>query len=200
MLRYSGLSVEALRAQPRGAVLPEPEPGRLFQGGIQTADGRVDCCPPLFAEALERAEAILRELLAEGPRRLKLVTRRDPWMHNSWYHNVPALKRPGRRENRLFVHPEDAAERGLSEGQLARCWNAHGELRVCVALDAGLVRGVAALTHGWGHERAPGMRVAAGSPGVNANRLLPTGPGSYEPLSNQAFMTGVPIEIEPAAD
>jgi hypothetical protein len=44
------------------------------------------------------------------------------------------------------------------------------------------------------------MRVAAGSPGVNANRLLPTGPGSYEPLSNQAFMTGVPIEIEPAAD
>ncbi len=66
-----------------------------------------------------------------------------------------------------------------------------------VSLDPGLVRGVAALTHGWGHERAPGLRVAAGSPGVNANRLLPTGPGSYEPLSNQAFMTGVPIEVEP---
>jgi len=198
MLRYSGLSVEALRAQPHGAVLPEPEPGRLFRDGIQTGDGKVDCCPPLFAEALERAEAIFRELEAEGPRRLKLITRRDPWMHNSWYHNVPRLKRPGRRENRLSLHPEDAAERGLAEGQLARCWNENGEVLVRVHLGDDLVRGVAALTHGWGHERAPGMRVAAGSPGVNANRLLPTGPGSYEPLSNQAFMTGVPIEVEPA--
>jgi len=198
MLRYSGLSVEALRAQPHGAQLPEPEPGRLFRDGIQTADGKVDCCPPLFAEALERAEAIFRELEAEGAQRLKLVTRRDPWMHNSWYHNVPRFKRPGRRENLLSMHPEDAAARGLAEGQLALCRNAWGAVRVRVGLDAGLVRGVAALTHGWGHEGAPGMRVAAGSPGVNANRLLPTGPGSYEPLSNQAFMTGVPIEVEPA--
>jgi hypothetical protein len=28
-------------------------------------------------------------------------------------------------------------------------------------------------------------------PGLNPDRLLPTGPGSFEPLSNQAFMTGV---------
>jgi hypothetical protein len=30
---------------------------------------------------------------------------------------------------------------------------------------------------------------------VNANALLPSGPGSYEKLSNQAHMTGVPIEV-----
>jgi hypothetical protein len=31
---------------------------------------------------------------------------------------------------------------------------------------------------------------------VNPNALLPTGPGSFDPLSNQAFMTGVPVEVE----
>ena len=41
------------------------------------------------------------------------------------------------------------------------------------------------------------MRVAQRTPGVNANALLPVGPGSFEPLSNQAFMTGVPVEIAP---
>ena len=54
---------------------------------------------------------------------------------------------------------------------------------------------VVALTHGWGNSRTPGMRVAHQTPGVNANALLPTGPGSFEPLSSQAFMTGVPVEL-----
>jgi len=30
---------------------------------------------------------------------------------------------------------------------------------------------------------------------VNANVLLPIGPDSFEPLSSQAFMTGIPVEI-----
>ena len=111
-------------------------------------------------------------------------------------HNVPALKRPGRLENRLTVHPEDAAERGLADGQRVRVRNVHGEVEVRLSLDDGLMRGVVALTHGWGHAGAPGMRTASRYPGANANRLLPTGPGSYEPLSNQAFMTGVPVELD----
>jgi hypothetical protein len=66
-----------------------------------------------------------------------------------------------------------------------------------LAFDADLLPGVVALTHGWGH-RSDGMRVAGRHPGVNANRLLPTGPGSYEVPSNQAFMTGVPVEVDAA--
>jgi anaerobic selenocysteine-containing dehydrogenase len=196
MLRYAGLSLEALRAAPHGVALPPLAPGRFYREQIQTPDGRVDCCPALFAEALERAEAICRELEAEGPRRLKLVTRRDASMHNSWYHNVAELKRPGRLENRLYLHPEDAAERGLADGQRVRVRNENGEVEVRLAFDDGLLPGVVALTHGWGHARAPGMRTAARHPGANANALLPTGPGSFEPLSNQAFMTGVPVELE----
>lgn len=39
------------------------------------------------------------------------------------------------------------------------------------------------------------MTVANRYPGVNINALLPYGPGSFEKLSNQAFMSGVPVNI-----
>jgi len=31
---------------------------------------------------------------------------------------------------------------------------------------------------------------------VNANQLLPVGAGSFEPLSSQAHMTGVPVRVD----
>ncbi len=55
-----------------------------------------------------------------------------------------------------------------------------------------------AITHGWGNGSTPGMRVAQQTPGENPNRLLPTGPESFDPLSNQAHMTGVPVEVSAA--
>jgi hypothetical protein len=33
---------------------------------------------------------------------------------------------------------------------------------------------------------------------VNCNVLLPSGPGAFEPISNQAHMTGVPVDVVPA--
>jgi anaerobic selenocysteine-containing dehydrogenase len=196
MLRSRGSSLDALRANPHGVRFEDGlEPGRFFAEHLQTADGRVDCRPPGFADAHERAEAIYRELEAEGPLRLKLITRRDPYMHNSWYANVPAMKRGDRDRNYLYVHPDDLHARGLADGAKARVWNEHGALEVELRADADLMRGVAALTHGWGQARTPGMRVAQRTPGVNANALLPIGPGSYEELSSQAFMTGIPIEL-----
>jgi formate dehydrogenase len=162
---------------------------------VQTKDGRVDCCPPAFGEALERAERIFVELEGEGLARLKLITRRDPFMHNSWYANLPVMKRGERDRNRLYVHPEDAAERELASGAKARVWNENGALELEIEHDATLMRGVVALTHGWGNRGGTGMKFAAKTPGVNANVLLPIGPDSFEPLSSQAFMTGIPVEL-----
>jgi hypothetical protein len=39
------------------------------------------------------------------------------------------------------------------------------------------------------------MKVASAAPGVNCNALLPSGPGSFDPLSNQSHMTGIPVEV-----
>jgi anaerobic selenocysteine-containing dehydrogenase len=195
MLKTRGHSLEEVRSRPHGLQFDEPTPGRFYADQLQTRDQKVDCCPPAFAEALERAETIFVELEAEGLERLKLITRRDPYMHNSWYANVPQMKRGERDRNRLYVHPDDARERGLEDGAKARISNENGALELELAYDPSLRRGVVALTHGWGNRDSTGMSLAARTPGVNANALLPIGPGSFEPLSSQAFMTGIPVEL-----
>ncbi|RIL08110.1 MAG: formate dehydrogenase [Proteobacteria bacterium] len=198
MLRTRGTSLEAVRAAPHGVRFADgKQPGAFYAEHLQTPDRKVDCCPDAFAGAFARCDAIFAGLEAEGAARLKLITRREPSMHNSWYANLPAMKRGGRDRNRLWAHPADLAARGLADGAKARLWNEHGALEVEVAADDGLVRGVVALAHGWGHARAPGMRVAQAAPGVNPNALLPVGPDSFEPLSSQAFMTGIPVEMAP---
>jgi anaerobic selenocysteine-containing dehydrogenase len=196
MLGHAQLSVEKLRTLPaQTAVLPPPAPGRFYSDWIQTPDHRVDCCPPLFASALERAHRIFEELRAEPAGVLKLINLRTPYMQNSWFHNVAALKRPHQRHNPLHVAPADARARGLHEGDAVQVSSAHGCVDATVRIDETLREGVVAMTHGWGHERAPGLRVARQYPGVNVNALLPSGPGSYEPLSNQAHMTGISVEL-----
>jgi anaerobic selenocysteine-containing dehydrogenase len=116
-------------------------------------------------------------------------------MMNSWVRNVPRMTRPGRDDNPLFMHPDDAAARGLTDGARARVWNEHGEVVAAISIDPDLMPGVVAMAHGWGNRDTTGMRVAQEHPGVNASALLPSGRGSFEPLSSQAHMTGVPVEV-----
>jgi anaerobic selenocysteine-containing dehydrogenase len=73
--------------------------------------------------------------------------------------------------------------------------NEHGSLSAPVRLTDDLLEGVVAMTHGWGHAGVAGMRLASEKHGVNCNVLLPSGPGSFDPLSNQAHMTGIPVEV-----
>lgn len=199
MLGHSDLSIHQLAESEDGtALLSELDPGRFYRDWIQTSDAKVDCCPSLFAAALERAEAIFCELEGESPEQLKLITLRTDRMHNSWYQNVEKLRRGKAGRNRLRMHPQDAAARQIVDGQAVRISNEHGSARVEVALDPDLVRGAVALTHGGGNQGGGGMRVARRYDGANPNVLLPSGPGSFEPLSSQAFMTGVPVDVVPA--
>ena len=55
--------------------------------------------------------------------------------------------------------------------------------------------GVVSMVHGSGHAASPRLRVAAADPGANPNVLLPIGEGSFEPLSSQAHMTGIPVRV-----
>jgi hypothetical protein len=53
-----------------------------------------------------------------------------------------------------------------------------------------------ALPHGWGHQAAKGLSVASNTSGVNANILASDGPGSIEPLSGMAQLTGFVVKVE----
>ena len=176
-------------------MLPAPAPGRFYDEYIQTGDGRVDCCPPLFADALVLARQIFDELHAEPPGSLKLINLRTNYMHNSWYQNVEKLRRGRHQGNPLHMAPADAARLGLADGDPVQVRSAAGALAAAVFVDETLREGVVAMAHGGGQERSHGLRVAKQYPGVNVNVLLPSGPGSYEKLSNQAHMTGVPVSV-----
>jgi len=196
LLAGAELSRDVLQQQPGGAALmPELEPEALLKSAVQFADGRVDCCPPLFDEALAAARQQLAEDTQAGGE-LRLINLRSNYMHNSWLHTMEKLKRPKQRDNPLHMSPADAQRLGLVDEQTVRVHNRHGEIEATVRIDDSLVSGAVAMSHGWGNAGAPGMRVASRYPGVNVNRLLPSGLGSFDKLSNQAFMSGVPVTVE----
>lgn len=197
MLSGSGVDRTTLRAHPRGVDLGRPiEHGRFFDSTIQTSDGRVDCCPPAFADALVRCAAIFDEHAASTDR-LQLVNRRDSRMHNSWYANVAGMKRGDRTENRLAIQPDDARRLGLADRQRASVRSEWGSIEVPIEYDDRLRPGVVSLEHGWGPQ--PGLTLARTAPGANVNALIPHGPGSFDRLSNQQHLTGVPVTIAPAS-
>jgi anaerobic selenocysteine-containing dehydrogenase len=197
MLERGGIALDELKRQPGGVMLAPLAPGRFFAEQLGTSDGKVDCRPACFDDAIAGTARQFDERLHEPTDRLRLITKRDRFMHNSWFHNIDKLKRQQRARNYLFVHPDDARRLGLANGVMVRVRSAAGEVELPVQEDADLMPGVVAATHGWGHAGATGMRIASERPGVNVNRLLPSGPGSFDPLSNMAYMTGIPVEVQP---
>ena len=96
------------------------------------------------------------------------------------------------------MNPKDAERRQLEDGARIRISNEFGEIESSIKFTDDLMEGVVAMTHGWGQGKTSGMTVAQANPGANPNALLPSGPGSFEPLSNQSHMTGIPVEVAPA--
>ncbi|MDB5970137.1 MAG: putative formate dehydrogenase [Hydrocarboniphaga sp.] len=199
MLAASGLTVDALRVMPhQTALLPQPAREAFFDDLVAWPDKKVNCCPEIFDEALLRCETIFSELDSEDPQQLKMISLRTHYMHNSNLANMKALKTAKHGLNPLHIHPDDAARRGLAEGDNARIFNLNGSVTTNISFDDTLMPGVIALSHGYGHGAAPGVTRAHALPGVNANRLMPTGPGSYDKLSNMSHMTGIAVEVEKA--
>ena len=131
--------------------------------------------------------------------RLRLITKRAIHTHNSWTHNAEEFVAQGRDTNYLYLHPADAARSGLRDGDVADVTSETATVRVPVRLLDDLMPGTVALPHGWGHQHATGLGVASRAGGVNANLLAADGPTKLERLSGMAHLTGIPVEVRPAA-
>ena len=97
------------------------------------------------------------------------------------------------------MHPADAEKCGLESGALADVRSRTGTVRVPVKLLPDLMQGTVALPHGWGHQHATGLSVASRTSGVNVNLLAADGPDEIERVSGMAHLTGIPVEVSPAA-
>ena len=125
-----------------------------------------------------------------------LVGRRHLRSNNSWMHNLDALVK-GKARCTVHVHPDDAARLGLADGEPAEVRSRAGAIEVA----------------GRGHRRDDARRrqhpprlgprrcraCSCASPrahaGVNSN-LLADEP-RVDPLSGNAVLNGIPVELAP---
>lgn len=199
MLQYRGLSIAQLKELPcQTAMLPDPDPEELFQFGVHNDDGLIDCCPLLFREAFESAESYWQALQAEPADQLKLITRRTGLMVNSWMSNLPVHKKGLHMTNPLWMNPQDADLRGLFPGTDIIVRSHYGAVGATLAIDDTLKAGVVAMSHGWGQQSSFGLSTARRFPGVNVNRLSPSGPGTFDPLTMQAQLTAINVTVQAA--
>ena len=139
----------------------------------------------------------LHEVLAAPPADLVLIGRRDLRSNNSWMHNLPLLVR-GPERCTLHVHPDDAARLGLVDGGRATVRSRVGEVEAPVEVTEEIRPGVVSLPHGWGHDLdGVELRVARANAGVNSNLL--TDEQVVEPLTGNAVLNGIPVDVAPIA-
>jgi anaerobic selenocysteine-containing dehydrogenase len=136
-----GLTLAKVRAAPGGIDLGELAP--RVPEMLRTPSGKIELAPPQLLADLPRA---LADLDAAAPA-LVVIGRRDVRSNNSWMHNLPTLAK-GPFRGAALVHPQDAAEHGLTEGTRARLGSAHGSIEVTVTLSDSLMPGVISLPHG----------------------------------------------------
>jgi len=196
-LQRSDLNIDLLLQQSANTVtLPDPEPNMIFTLGVQQPGGKLICMPSLIRRGLAACKEIFARLQTESATQLKLITLRTNYMMNSWLHNIPSLKRDHALDNPLHMHPDDIERLALRDAQEVYVKSDFGKIVGTIESDDTLRVGVVAMTHGWGHQSNQRLGIATNHPGVNVNAILPTGPGSYDPLSNMSFMTGIPVEVE----
>lgn len=160
---------------------------------LRTPSGKVELAPPLLMADLSRAA---QDMEAPVPD-MVIIGRRHVRSNNSWMHNLPLLAKGPFRCTAL-VNPADAARFKLVDGTTARIAGQGGAvIEAQVEVSDTVMPGVISLPHGWGHH-LPGaqLSVAAERPGANLNTVLDE--RLRDPLSGNAVLSGVPVEVTPA--
>jgi anaerobic dimethyl sulfoxide reductase subunit A len=120
---------------------------------------------------------------------LRLITPKSRYRTHSQCSNIPWFRR--REEHALWMHPQDAATRGIRDGQPAIILNERGKVRMPARVTEEIMAGVVCMIEGiWPEFDAEGIDTAGSS-----NVLTPTEPT----LPSQGTRThSVLVEVTPA--
>jgi ferredoxin-nitrate reductase len=183
----SGLSHDRLR-RDGGVQWPCPAQAAGEHGGtprlytdrrFPTDDGRARFAPTPHADPAETPDGDYPLLLTTG----RVA---DQWHTMTRTGHSPAL-RAAAGAPALSCHPLDAEAAGLRDGAEARIVSRRGEVRLSVAHDEGLPRGVAFAPFHWGAKHA-----VAGAGVVNSLTL-----GAVDPTSQQPELKALAVRLEP---
>jgi anaerobic selenocysteine-containing dehydrogenase len=183
-----GLTLDRVKAAPAGIDLG-PLDARIPEA-LRTPSGKIELAPPMLLDDLGRVRADLDRPIPD----LVVVGRRQLRSNNSWMHNLPMLAK-GPVRCVALVNPIDAKRLGIVDRAIIS--NGERSIEVQVEITDEMRPGVVSLPHGWGHDQ-PGTRmtVAAERPGANLNAILDE--TKRDPLSGNAVLSGVAIEMRPA--
>ena len=171
----SRVPLEEIKRHPHGAIFADPKP----------------CAEPRPADWPYRLqlgnERMLQELActARSVRTvdpslpLLLVTRREHAVYNSVGQQLPALKKR-LSHNPVYIHPDDAAVRGITDGMLVDLASRHGRIKALAQVAVDMRPGVVALAHGFA--------------GSNPSVLIDDA-SDFDPLSGLPRMSGIPVEL-----
>ena len=194
LLAEAGLSWAGLATDhPHGLVIADRQKVGVLAEKISHPNGRIPLVHPEIAIEIDRLEA------AEDPEfPLRLIGLREARTHNSWMHNAPMLTLGRRRPTpSVRVHPDDASNLGVVDGEMVVLRSRSGAVEVPVAVTDEMTPGNVAYPHGWGHQG--GWEVANAAGGVNVNRLSSARVEDLERLAAMAVLNGVQVRIERTA-
>jgi anaerobic selenocysteine-containing dehydrogenase len=187
-----GLTLKKVKAAVHGIDLGAMTP--CLPGRLRT-DGRViNLAPELFVKDIERVRS---RLAVESNGELLLIGRRQLRSNNSWLHNSQRLVKgnPLKPQCTILMHPTDAADRNLKQGQKALVKSRVGTIVLPVELSDDIMRGVVSIPHGWGHDREGNrLAVAQQHAGASINDL--TDSLNVDAVCGTAAFNGTPVTVE----
>lgn len=187
----AGLRLRTLLEADHGIDLGPLQP--CLPGRLPASRPRIDAAPEALAGEVDRFAQWIADRDVGPSSTLALIGRRDLRSNNSWMHNHPRLMK-GPDRCTLLMHPDDAAARGLGDGERVRVTSRTGAIDVPLQVSTDVARGVVSLPHGWGHGReGVRLRVASAHPGASLNDV--TDEQELDGPSANAAFNGVAVRV-----
>ena len=190
-----GLTLRKVKAAVHGIDLGPLRP--CLPGRLRTVDRKINLAPDVFVRDIDR---VRNRLETDSNDQLVLIGRRQLRSNNSWMHNSPRLVKgnPAKPQCSILMHPSDAADRDLKQGQEALVQSRVGAIVLPVELTNDIMPGVVSIPHGWGHDREGNrLSVAQQQPGASINDL--TDELSIDPVSGTAAFNGTRVTVTAAS-
>ena len=190
MYGKEGLNLNRLKENPHGIDLGPLKP--CLEKRLQTNDEKIKIAPTVYLEDLKRLDHYFSNINnADFP--FQLIGRRILRQHNTWTHNSHRLSK-GRNECTLLIHPDDAKNIGIDNGEFITVKSRVGEIKVEAGITDDIMPGVVSLPQGFGASKKSNMTIAAAQNSVSINDL--TDEMRVDELTGNAALNGVGVMIK----
>lgn len=186
------LNLEKLKQHPEGIDLGALKPS--FPERLKTDEKKIQAAPEPLIKAVAEYALQLKSA-GMGGAQFVLIGRRHVRSNNSWMHNYERLVK-GKSRCTAMIHPLDAANLQISEGDRVLVQSRVGCIELPAELTEQVMQGVISIPHGWGHHReGTKQSVAQQHAGVSCNDL--TDEKWMDELSGNAAVNGLPVQVHP---